>query len=119
MKFLHQISFGAWRLGFRNGRVVLDSWCNSLHRCWHSWCMLVRHCQFHTESKDSDEDRAGGGELNMAMEGWRDGVGHENGTDAADAQPPLCLRQGRSPTRQHQEVPRKPPRLLISRVERE
>lgn len=63
--------------------------------------------------------QTGGGELNMAMEGSRDGVGRENETDAADVQPPLCLRQGRSPTRQHREVPRKPPRLLISQVERE
>lgn len=55
----------------------------------------------------------------MGTGGSKDGAGHENETDVAAVQPPLRLRQGRSPTRQHQEVPRKPPRLLISRVERE
>lgn len=116
---LHQTPFGAWQLAFRNGHVALDLWCSSPHRYWHSWCMSVRHYRFHMGNRDSFVSRTSCCELNMARGEWRDGVGRESETDAADVQLPLCLRQGRSPTRQHQKVPRKPPRLLISGVKRE
>lgn len=116
---LHQTPFGAWQLAFRNGHGALDLWCSFHHRCWRSWCMSARHYRFHRGSKGSAVGQTSGDGLNMARAGWRDGVGRGNETDAADVQPPLCLRQGRSPTRQHQRVPRKPPRLLISQVKRE
>lgn len=120
VKDLHQTPFGVWQLAFRNGHEALDLWCSFPHRYWHSWCMSVKHYLFRRGSRDSVVvGQTSCCELNMAKEVLRGGVGRGNETDAADVQLPLCLRQGRSPTRQHQKVPRKPPRLLISRVKRE
>lgn len=118
VKSLRQTPSGAWQPAFQSGHATLGLSCNCPHRCWHLSGMLARHCLFRRASKDLAGGQTGGGEPNMGTGGSRDVVGHENETDVADVRPPLRLRQGRSPTRQHQAVPRTPPQLLISRGER-